>query len=127
MACPACGCDAAAGAPAHALQAALRDDDLDAAIALGLLDAIGCGDCSTACRAALQAARDARLRALAARERFRARNARLARRQRERTERRGSTTPAPDPIANPTTSALPPAAAAALARAKAKAAGSGGR
>jgi hypothetical protein len=69
---------------------------------------------------------DARRVALAARERFRARAARLARRQQERAVRRTGaaqepvpgTRNAPDAIAP-----LPAAAAAALARAKAKAAG----
>lgn len=128
MPCPACGCDTASGASAHAVQAALHDGDLDAAIASGLLDtAVACPHCSTACRDALQAAREACLRALAARERFRARDARLARKQRERAERRKPATAVPGPAANTAVSALPPAAAAALARAKAKAAGHGDR
>lgn len=126
MPCPACGCDAATGASAHAVQEALRVDDLDAAIALGLLDGVvACPHCSTACRDALQAARETRLRALAARERFRARDARLARKQRERAERRRPV--ARGPVAGEAAPALPPAAAAALARAKAKAAGRGDR
>jgi hypothetical protein len=124
MPCPACGCDAAPGASAHAVQVALHGDDFDAAIALGRLDeAIACTHCSTACRDALQAAREARLRALAARERFRARDARLARKQRERAERRRPV--ARGPVAGEAAPALPPAAAAALARAKAKATGRG--
>ncbi|WP_025875368.1 hypothetical protein [Stenotrophomonas indicatrix] len=56
-------------------------------------------------------------RAWAARERFRARAVRLARREAERDARR---TPAPAPDVKP---ALPAAAAAILARAKARAAG----
>jgi multidrug efflux pump subunit AcrA (membrane-fusion protein) len=129
MPCPACGCDAAPGASAHAVQVALHGDDFDAAIALGLLDeAIACPHCSTACRDALQAAREARLRALAARERFRARDARLARKQRERAERRKPVAAMPGSGASGDVApVLPPAAAAALARAKAKAAGRGDR
>nr|KAJ9624695.1 hypothetical protein H2204_010737 [Knufia peltigerae] len=56
-------------------------------------------------------------RAWAARERFRAREVRLARREAERDARR---TPAPAPDVKP---ALPAAAAAILARAKARAVG----
>ena len=36
--CPCCGCRAAGGLRAHAIAAALRDDDLDQAMTLGLLD-----------------------------------------------------------------------------------------
>jgi Na+-translocating ferredoxin:NAD+ oxidoreductase RnfC subunit len=108
------------------VQVALHDGDLDAAIASGLLDtAVACPHCGMACRDALQAAREARLRALAARERFRARDARLARKQHERAERRKPV--ARGPVAGEAAPALPPAAAAALARAKAKAAGHGDR
>ena len=126
MTCVACQCNADAGAAAHALVAALRDYDLDRAIALGLLDAtLVCAACSDTCRAALGTARRQREAALAARERHHTRNARLQRRERERTERRK---PAATPTTTPTaTPALPPAAAAALARAKAKAAGPGRR
>lgn len=123
--CPCCGCSDAAGAPAHRLQAALADDDLDRAMTLGLLEpGNACTACSEACRATLAAARNARQQALAARERFRARAARLARRERERSARRKPVA-TPDAPGNPTavTPSLPPAAAAALARAKAKAAG----
>ena len=123
--CPGCGCSDPAGAPAHRLQAALADDDLDGAMRLGLLEAGNvCPTCSDTCRATLAAARDARHQALAARERFRARAARLARRERERAARR-KPVPAPDATDSPTpaTPSLPPAAAAALARAKARAAG----
>lgn len=124
--CPACSCSA--DSPAHAIAGALAVDDLDRALALGLLQAAACGDCSEACRARVVHARDARLAALAARERYRARQARLARREAERVARRrgpaataaqdgGSGAPAPGP------GALPPAAAAALARALARAGG----
>ena len=123
MPCPACGCTHADGAGAHALVAALGSDDIDRALALGLLDdGIACSACDVACSALLQAARIQRQDALAARERYRLRNERLQRRQRERAERRK---PAPATAAATTSApALPPAAAAALARAKARAAGS---
>jgi len=118
--CPVCGC--VADHAAHAIVAALVDDDLDAAIERGLLDAAPCDACASGCRDALMHARDGRRRALAARERFRARNARLEHRAEARAAAR---MPAPAPeTAKP---ALPPAAAAALARAKAKAASRGPR
>src|SRR5690606_40839936 len=54
-------------------------------IDIGLLEeSVQCRACSDACRDALARARLARRQALAARERFRSRNARLARRERER-------------------------------------------
>lgn len=112
--CVACGCTDVQGAKAHAIAAALADDDLDRAMTLGLLEPSGCVACADNCNARLQQARGARLRALAARERHRARNARLARRTAERDARR---------TASQRVSSLPPAAAAILARAKAKAAG----
>jgi hypothetical protein len=108
-------CDCTEAHPAHAILAALREDDLDAALQLGLLEALPCPRCEPACASILVAARDARLRALAARERFRAREARLARRAAEREAARATAARQP--------AALPPAAAAALARAKAKATG----
>ena len=111
--CPLCACTEAH--PAHAILAALREDDLDAAIERGLLDAVPCPRCNPSCASMLISAREARLRALAARERFRAREARLARRAAEREAARN--------IAAKQPAALPPAAAAALARAKAKASG----
>ena len=123
--CPCCACDAVAGAAAHRLREALADDDLDGAITLGLLeDRIACPACSPECRAGLEAARQAGQRALAARERYRARGLRLARRERERAARRAPPGDAAPDGATPTaTTALPPAAALALARAKARAAG----
>lgn len=118
--CPGCACTQAH--PAHALLAALRGDDLDAALALGLLDAQPCPDCSPDCSARLVEARDARRFALAARERHRARAARLAR---IKAEREAARRPAPLPASTPTAAqaapALPSAAADALARALAKA------
>jgi Na+-translocating ferredoxin:NAD+ oxidoreductase RnfC subunit len=114
-ACATCGCTR--DAAAHAVTAALREDDFDRALAGGLLDCACCDGCSPACTAALLVARAVRLRALAARERFRAREARLARRRRERAERRGNAADAPDKPERP---ALPAAAVAALARARAR-------
>lgn len=111
----------------HAVLAALAEDDLDRAIDSGLLTAVTCTACSEACAVTLGAARDARLQALAARERYRARNTRLQRRAAERAAQRAI--PAPAAITTPQTTdaaaprpALPSGAAAALARAKAKAA-----
>lgn len=118
LACRVCGC--AVNDHAHAIVAALVDDDVDAAIELGLLDAAPCNACAPVCRAALIDARDNRLRALSARERYRARNARLQRRAEARAAAR---MPAPTPLPDAPKPTLPPAAAAALARAKAKAAG----
>jgi len=123
--CPCCGCTATA--TIHGVVAALCKGDIDAALDAGLLDASPCPTCSTECAATWQAARDARLVALAARDRFRAREARLARRRQERDARRTTARPSPaeeaDGAANPAAApALPPAAAAALARAKARAA-----
>ncbi|WP_426281992.1 hypothetical protein [Lysobacter soli] len=116
-----CGCDDPRGAAAHAVNAALRVDDVDGAIEAGLLDReVECTLCSDQCRARLHEARAARLAALAARERYRARAARLERRARERAEKRVS--PPVTAVVTPTPSALPSAAAAALARAREKAA-----
>lgn len=116
----ACGCHCSdpAGSAAHAIAGALADGDVDRALDLGLLEVDACPGCSTACAAVLLAARDARFAALAARERFRARNLRLERRAAERAARRAPAGPATPGGAKP---ALPPAAADALARALAKA------
>jgi hypothetical protein len=110
--CPVCACRA--GSQPHGIVAALLRDDLDAAIELGLLTCAPCPGCTPQCQASIAAARDARLTALAARERYRARQARLAERVQERARRRAQAA-----AASP--SALPPAAAAALQRALAKA------
>lgn len=96
-------------------------DDLDRAIGLGLLSFDPGPHRCDGCRETIEtilAARDARLRALASRERFRAREARLAARAEARARRRADALAAPRAPATP---ALPPAAAAALARAMAKA------
>jgi len=114
-----CGCSDAGGSDVHRIIAALASDDLDAAMDAGLLDSDGCASCSPACRVVLHEARDSRRAALAARERFRARQARLARRQQERLLRHEAATPKSGALSPQ----LPPAAAAALARARAKAAG----
>ena len=117
-ACPRCSCTATADNGAHALQRALLADDLDAAMHSGLLEALPCPGCSESCNTALAQARDARVFALAARDRHRAREARLQRRKAERDASRHA------PVGTGATSlpgALPPAAADALARALARA------
>lgn len=114
--CPACADGALCG-----LADALAADNLDRAMALGLLDArpednaIRCDACSARADI-LIAARNERLCALAARERYRARQARLAERAATRACKREATAPQRT-VAAPS---LPPAAAAALARAKAR-------
>ncbi|MCW4453266.1 hypothetical protein OK348_00410 [Flavobacterium sp. MXW15] len=103
----------------------LLDDDIDAALDGGLMDYIPrSGDealdpAHPDLPAVLLQAQQRLRRAWAARERYRARAARLARRAAERDARRA---PPPAPDRKP---ALPPAAAAILARAKARAAGHG--
>ncbi|MGV8959452.1 MAG: hypothetical protein ACOH1V_03595 [Stenotrophomonas sp.] len=99
------------------------DDDLDAALAAGLMayvpqpgdDALD--PAHPQLPALLQQAQQRLQRAWEARERYRARTLRLARRAAEREARRA---PPPAPDHKP---ALPSAAAMILARAKAKAAG----
>lgn len=113
MTCPICQCQDAAGTRAHRIVAALREEDLDQALEGGLLEAEPCSDCSEDCRGVFVAARDERRRALAARDRYRAREQRLAQRAAERQAERAAAQRQP--------TALPPAAAAALARALAKA------
>lgn len=111
---------------ADALQLArmLRNDEVDAAIEAGLMTFAPPADMpadramTDALRIIIAAQQQLR-RAWRARERYRARNARLQRRADERAARRASATSTTDG-AKP---ALPPAAAAALARAKARAAG----
>ena len=116
----ACGCREGAGATAHEVLAALRDDDVDRALEAGLLDCEPCAGCTPECTQLLQAARDARRAALAARDRYRARMLRIEQRAAARAARRAKAGPPADDDAAP---ALPAAAAAALARARAKAAG----
>ncbi|MGH8086042.1 MAG: hypothetical protein ACREPV_12325, partial [Lysobacter sp.] len=79
-----CGCSDPRGAATHVIAAALAVDDLDRAIEAGLLACAPCPGCDPVCRASVVATRDARRDALAARERFRARDARLRRRAEER-------------------------------------------
>lgn len=117
--CPVCGCGDPQGAAAHGIVAALAADDVDQAIELGLLDHAACANCAPQCAERVQYARDARLSALAARERYRARQVRLQRRAEASQAKRSAA--APETSAK--TAALPTAAAAALARAKARAAG----
>lgn len=101
----------------------LQSDDLDAAIEAGLMRFHACAACeredptyASLCAPILEAQQ--RLsRAWAARDRYRARQARLAQRAAERDARRAP----PGPVEQAKT-ALPPNAAAILARAKAKAA-----
>lgn len=101
------------------------DDDLDAAIDGGLMDYAGddaddrLDPAHPQLRAQLLAAQRRLREAWAARDRYRARSARLARRAAVREARR-----APPAVAA-AAPALPPAAAAILARAKAKAAARG--
>jgi Na+-translocating ferredoxin:NAD+ oxidoreductase RnfC subunit len=118
-----CGCSDALGAHAHVAVAALADEDFDRALQAGLLTCQSCVGCTPTCTAALLAARNARRDALAARERFHARQARLARRHQQRADRRAAPTMPSDAFAGASPPSLPTAAAAALARAKAKAAG----
>lgn len=100
------------------------DDDLDAALAAGLMDYVPSPGDATLLPghpdlvARLLQAQHQLQRAWAARARYQQRAQRLARRAAEREARRAA--PAPTPELKP---ALPPAAAAILARAKAKAAG----
>ncbi|AKC87533.1 hypothetical protein [Pseudoxanthomonas suwonensis] len=104
----------------------LRAGDLDGALQAGLMDHAASGDPEDA---PLLAAQRQLRTAWDARERHRARAARLARRAAERAARRASAAAVTEPpvaaAGAPAASApaLPPAAAAALARARAKAAG----
>jgi hypothetical protein len=93
----------------------LQADDVDAAIEAGLMDFVPCPACDRVLATQLAEAQRKLLIAWAARDRYRARNARLAKRAAERDARRAA------PIAAKK-NALPAAAAAILARAKAKAA-----
>lgn len=104
------------GKHAHALLARLAADDIDAALELGLLRATMCAECLPSCTSVLVEARNACIAALAARERYRARTARLVRRKAERDAARIAGSPA-----QVTAPALPASAADALARALAKA------
>ncbi|MEG3158739.1 hypothetical protein ACKVMH_12860, partial [Lysobacter zhanggongensis] len=72
----------------HRVAAALAVEDVDRAIEAGLLDCEPCPDCTPHCQVSVIRARDERRFALAARERFRAREARLQRLAAERDARR---------------------------------------
>lgn len=104
-----------------AIADALATDNIDQALELGLLDSFPeivngvCRECDARTRIIIDA-REARLHALAARERYRTREARLTERAESRGRKRASVTPQTS-VAAPS---LPPAAAAALARAKAR-------
>lgn len=117
-------CAACDDAGLAALAESVAIDDLDTAIEQGLLAFEAPAACCAACVpriASVLAARDARRHALAARERYRARQARLVERAEAKARRRAVAAP---PAASPskTAPALPSAALAALARAKARAA-----
>lgn len=107
-----------ADARARTLLRLLDSDDLDAAIEAGLtrFDP-ACCTLPEAERTRLTQARDQLLAAWAARERYRARTTRLARRTAEREAAR----PVAAPAAPGQAQALPTAAALALARARARA------
>ncbi|WMJ68543.1 hypothetical protein [Stenotrophomonas sp. 24(2023)] len=104
------------------LLARVQADDLDGALQAGLMEYRASDDARPALSSAqVQCLLQAQLqlqRAWQARERYRARAVRLARREAERDARR-----APAPVRGGPPAALPPAAAAILARAKARAAG----
>lgn len=105
------------------LFARVQADDLDGALQAGLMDYVASADDARLLpdhpelAQRLLHAQQQLQRAWAARERYRDRAVRLARREAERDARR---MPAPAPDVKP---ALPSAAAAILARAKARAAG----
>jgi hypothetical protein len=93
----------------------LQNDDVDAAIEAGLMHYVPCTACGLEVATKLIDAQQALSRAWSARDRYLARNARLARRLAEREAKRA-------PVVAERKSPLPPAAAAILARAKARAA-----
>lgn len=121
-ACAACATGALRG-----LADALAADDIDRALTLGLLEnrpeerADLCAECQARACIVIDA-RDERLHALAARKRFRARQARLAGRAEASIRKQSANAAAPHVAASQqviaTAPSLPPAAAAALARAK---------
>ncbi len=92
----------------------LLTDDIDAALQAGLMRYVPCPACDRAHASLLIETQQRLLKVWAARDRYLARQARLARRVAERDTRRAA------PPGKK--SALPPAAAAILARAKARAA-----
>ncbi|RZA34648.1 MAG: hypothetical protein EOP92_14570 [Lysobacteraceae bacterium] len=94
----------------------LQADDVDAAIQAGLMEYHPCAACDAIKRACIIDAQQRLASAWAARDRYLARQARLARRAAERDLKRAAMAPAH------ARQPLPAAAAAILARAKAKAA-----
>lgn len=96
------------------IAALLEAGDIDAALESGLMEARPCPACDASATEDLRAAQHRLANAWAARERHRAREARLQRIASERASRHAT------PQAQQ--QSLPPAAAAILARAKAKAA-----
>jgi hypothetical protein len=98
------------------LVALILDDELDAALEAGLMEFVDDPALAPAARGLILAMQRRLREAWDARERYRARGARLARRKAVRDGRRGAA-----PVAAAGKPALPPAAAAALARAKARA------
>ncbi len=115
MSCPSCQ-------QARALEARLAAGDVDGAIGAGLMAFLPCA-CTDGSDAMVVQAQQRLRAAWEARERYRQRQARLARRAAERDARRLKATGEPDSVQSPRP-ALPTGAAAILARAKAKAAGS---
>ena len=95
-------------------------DEMDAAIEAGLMAFEPCASCDAPSVASLLATRQKLAIAWAARDRYVARNARLARIAAERDARRA-------PIQVEKKTSLPPSVAAVLARAKARAAERGAR
>lgn len=115
-------CPCRENSTSRSLADAVREDDIDLALALGLLSFEPASHRCDRCRdqvAKIVAARDARRRALAARERYLARQMRLTERAELRARRRATAVTTASVSAAP---ALPAAAAAALARARARAA-----
>ena len=92
----------------------LADDAVDAALEAGLMQFIACASCDARCAERIDAAKLKLAAAWAARDRHRARSARLARIAAEREARR-----TPPPAAEKA-AALPASAAAILARVKAR-------
>ncbi len=100
---------------ARHLAALLDADDVDAALDAGLMDFTACENCDAGGAGKIRAAQATLQTVWAARERYRAREARLQRIAGERAARRA-------PAQVQKTGALPASAAAILERAKAKAA-----
>jgi len=110
-------------AAARALLHLVQHDELDAAIDAGLMTwSAHAGDgLDQAERALLATARERLRMAWAARERVRARKARLERREHERRARRAASAPPTASSTTPSPPTLPAAAAAILARARIRA------